>query len=81
MLRLRMTSVPLELELIRARLPVMLPIYVKDELHHAALVVEVWEDWLCLANYKGIYADSRVDLRQWGRLRLIGEIGYAITRE
>lgn len=81
MLRLRMDPIDLDLEKIRERLPVMILIQVDEALNHAALVVEVQEDWLSLANYKGLYGNSRVDVRQWRRLRLMGEIGYAITRE
>jgi hypothetical protein len=80
-LRLRLTPIPLELEEVRRHVPVMLPIYVRDDLNHAALAVELWEDWLCLANYRGIYGDSRVDLRRWEHLRFSGDVAYAITRE
>lgn len=81
MLRLRLTTIDLELEVIRENLPVMLLIYVNDSLSHAALAVEEANGWLSLANYKGLYGNSRVDVRHWDHLILRGDVGYAITRE
>ena len=80
-LGLRMTEIPLELEEVEKNLPVMLPVYVNKTLSHASLAVEVCEDWLSLANYKGLYGDSRVDVRRWDQLWFWGQTGYAITRE
>lgn len=81
MLGLRITTIDLDLDAVRENIPVMLLIYVNDALSHAALVVEESNGWLSLANYKGLYGNSRVDVRHWDHLMLRGDVGYAITRE
>jgi len=80
-LNLRMTPIESDIEIVRENIPVMLLIQVDEATNHAALVVEMEENWLSLANYRGLYGDSRVDVRRWDRLRLHGDISYAITRE
>ena len=70
--------VSLEIDQIQCNLPVMIFLQTPYNVDHTALIVDVREDRVAVANYKGHLSEEIVSWRAWDKLRFVGTLGYSL---
>ena len=79
-LGLGITCIRCELDELSANLPAMIFVKTRNDVDHAALVVEIRGHDLVLVNHRGLYEENPVQVRALGRLHIPEErLAYAIS--